>query len=180
MFLNRVLNVILGIILAFCGVYLVMSPGITFLALGMVAGISMIINAIVFVIFWFRFRDTGIVGGFELFIAILLGLLGLFVIYNGFAQVAVDWMILLFTSIGFLVGGIRLIVNAFKIRRLNNEGVNTGFKWGWVLVGGILLTIAGVLGLMYPANLAVAIGFIVGLEIIFSGIALIAAGFFLE
>ena len=180
MFLNRVLNVLLGIILVFCGIYLLMSPGITFMTLGMVVGISMIVNAIVFVIFWFRFRETGIVGGFELAMAIILGLLGIFIIYNGYAQVVVDWMILALTSIGFLVGGVRLIVNAFKVRRLTQEGVNTGIKWGWVLVGGILLTIAGVLGILYPANLALAIGFIIGLEIVFSGVAMIASGFFME
>ena len=180
MFLNRVLNVLLGIVLVFCGIYLLMSPEITFLSLGMVAGIGLIVNAIVFVIFWFRFRETGIVGGFELVLAIVLGLLGLFIIYNGYAQIVVDWMILALTSIGFLVGGDRLIVNAFKIRRLTQEGVNTGFKWGWVLVGGILLVIAGVLGILYPANLATAIGFVIGLEIVFSGIAMIAAGFFVE
>ena len=180
MFLNRVLNVLLGIVLVFCGIYLLMQPEATFMTLGLVAGIGLIVNAIVFVIFWFRFRETGIVGGFELVLAIVMGLLGIFIMYNGYAQVAVDWMILAFTSIGFLVGGVRLIVNAFKIRRLTQEGVNTGFKWGWVLVGGILLVIAGVLGIMYPANLATAIGFIIGLEIVFSGIAMIASGFFVE
>ena len=49
-----------------------------------------------------------------------------------------------------------------------------GMAWGWVLILGILMIIAGILGLVNPLGLAIAIGFLVGISIIAAGTNLIA------
>jgi uncharacterized membrane protein HdeD (DUF308 family) len=68
----------------------------------------------------------------------------------------------------FLIDGILSIILAIEHRR------QLSGRWGWILVSGILdLVIAGIIFAGLPGTAAWAIGLLVGIDLVFGGVALI-------
>lgn len=75
----------------------------------------------------------------------------------------------LLLGVFFLLGGLLRLLLAFQVR--------PSPRWGWVLLGGIVTILLGVLILsQWPSSAFWIIGLIVGLELLFSGVTLLSLG----
>ncbi len=170
----RILSVILGIVMIIGGIYCVAMPDLTFLMLGYIIGIGMLLDGIVRIITWFM-RDKGTEGsGWMLASAILSLILGIVMIGNDILQLAVDSFIVHLTIAWLLILGVMRIVHAFQVRKLQDSEVSR--NWWIALVLGILLVICGIIGLFVPAAVAETIGLMIGIFIMISGVNLISVG----
>jgi uncharacterized membrane protein HdeD (DUF308 family) len=69
----------------------------------------------------------------------------------------------------FLVDGLLIIVMAFEHRR------ELSGRWEWMMLGGVMdLILAGVILAGLPGTLAWALGLLVGIDLVFGGMSLIA------
>ena len=67
----KVLSILLGIVMIICGTYCLISPGLTFLAIGWIVGFCMIVDAVGNIATWNARKKLGIADGWTLFAAIL-------------------------------------------------------------------------------------------------------------
>ena len=69
----------------------------------------------------------------------------------------------------FLIDGVLIIVLAFEHRR------ELSGRWEWMMLGGVMdLILAGIIIAGLPGTLAWALGLLVGIDLVFGGITLIA------
>ena len=170
--MKKVLGIVLGILMSIGGIYCLTSPAATYATVSMVFAIVLVENAIGYFFIWNEERKVGISDGWQLVSAILSLVGGIFLASNFAAQLIVD-AALLGVIAGFMVAfGITRIVDSFKLKK-----VITGNAWIFVLISGILITVAGVLSLINPAALAITIGVNMGINIFLTGIALIVLTF---
>jgi uncharacterized membrane protein HdeD (DUF308 family) len=72
------------------------------------------------------------------------------------------WVLAVLTGIDFILSGIARIVGALSLRV---EG------WGWLLFGGVLSLAVGVLALAWPGATILVLGLLLGVRMLFFGIA---------
>ncbi len=100
-------------------------------------------------------------------------LLGIIFIFSGILFAAYPWSGAL--ALTLLLGLFFLIIGTFKILLALSWRWRPG--WGWIMATGFLSILLGLLVVMgLPATAAWVIGLILGLDLIFSGITLIALG----
>jgi uncharacterized membrane protein HdeD (DUF308 family) len=69
----------------------------------------------------------------------------------------------------FLIDGLLIIVLAFEHRR------ELSGRWEWMMLGGVMdLILAGIIIAGLPGTLAWALGLLVGIDLVFGGVSLIA------
>jgi uncharacterized membrane protein HdeD (DUF308 family) len=104
-----------------------------------------------------RYRSTlGIVAGSVLLLAGVLAAL--------WPDITL-WVLAVVTGIALIVSGAARIVGALALRV---EG------WGWLLVGGILSEIVGVLAIAWPDVTVLALGLLLGIRMLLFGVSEIA------
>jgi uncharacterized membrane protein HdeD (DUF308 family) len=156
--------VALGIALIALGVVCIMGDVTATLATVLALGWLLVIGAVVALVQAFRAYDWS---GFFLYLltALLRGVAGyVFIRYPGSGEVSLT---ILLASL-FIVGGIFRTVGATSMRFPS---------WGWTAFSGIVSFIVGFM-LIYqlPTTSLWFIGFLVGVDFIFDGIALITLG----
>ena len=72
------------------------------------------------------------------------------------------WVLAVLTGVDFMVSGVARIVGALTLRV---EG------WGWLLFGGVLSLAVGALALAWPGATIVVLGLLLGVRMLFFGIA---------
>jgi uncharacterized membrane protein HdeD (DUF308 family) len=77
------------------------------------------------------------------------------------------WALAVVVGINLIVSGVARIMGAVQLRV---EG------WGWLLFGGILSLVIGVLALVWPDATILVLGILLGLRILLFGIAEIMFG----
>ena len=167
----KVLAVILGIFMIIGGLYCLFSPGLTYLTIGYVVGMCMVIDAVGGFINWHEAKKSGEADGWMLTSAILSAVFGFFVLNDSVLQLGIDVFIVYYIAIWLVCRGVVVIVHAFKIRRLHKNW-NTkklGTQWYLPLCLGILLCVFGILSMFNPAVLASTIGVFISLGIISAG-----------
>jgi uncharacterized membrane protein HdeD (DUF308 family) len=162
------LVVLRGVLAILFGVIALAWPGITIAALVFLFGIYALADGIVSLYSAFARRE--IAGGDRGWL-ILQGILGIIVGIMVFFWPGITALILLVLIAAWvLVTGVLQIVAAFGLRReIRNE-------W-WLLLGGILSIIAGIILIVRPAVGAVALIWVIGIYAIIYGIAQIVLGF---
>jgi len=173
----KVFAVILGALMIVCGIGCLFTPGMTYMMLGYVVGLSMVFDAIGRFVSWWQEKKAGEADGWMLAGAILSAVFGVLILNNTALQVGVDVFIAYYAAIWLVFGGIIDIVRAFKIRRLHkNFGTKKlGTHWYILLILGILLCVFGILSLLNPIVIAATIGVFIGLGIISAGANMITA-----
>jgi uncharacterized membrane protein HdeD (DUF308 family) len=154
-----------GIILLILGLAAIALPPIAGIATTLVLGWLFLLGGIVGLIATFGQRNAP---GFwwALLSAAVSVLAGGFLLANP-AQgvVTLTWVLILF----FLIDGIIIIVMAFEHRR------ELSGRWEWMMLGGVMdLILAGIIIAGLPGTLAWALGLLVGIDLVFGGITLIA------
>lgn len=160
---NRTPIMIFGIILTLIGVVALVYPLTTAIVVKIMMGWVLLIAGLSQIIFSFstsRWTDFFL----ELVVGIVFAIVGVWLAFFPLTGILTLTLVLAFT---FLVQGVLEIVSSFRMRP--HEG------WGWVLFAGILGVIIGLMILnRFPSSAAWAIGLLVGINLIASGIAYIA------
>jgi uncharacterized membrane protein HdeD (DUF308 family) len=160
---NRGWFVALGIILILCGALAILLPMLSTLAATLVIAIALAASGISHVIHAFKTRAWS---GF--FWNVLIGLIevagGLVIWLNPFAGAILITAVM---AAVFLLQGIAQISLAFSVRPKDG--------WGWMLASGIVTVIASAwLFFQIPVIGLFAPGLIVGIALLFEGVAFIA------
>ena len=180
--MRRTLSLLFGIMMIVDGVICLAMPGITFLILGYMVGVSMVLDGIGRVINWIQLHKEAGLSGWILASAILSLTLGVILVGSEAMQLVVDAFIV-YMAITWLIA-IGLIRIAFAIRIKKARGAIQGFRretsfgrhWWIALIFGILLVLCGITGMFVPGAVAETIGTLIGISIIISGVNLVHFG----
>lgn len=160
----NVVIIILGILLILGGIACIATPIITFLELGFVAmfllifyGVSAIVNAV-------KEKKYGVDFVFGI-LSVIAGIAGL--ILPGM-ELSTDILLLMIAAVWLVVQGIMSIATAVQLKKSSE-----GKRWIWELVLGILGIILGLYSFIRPGVLAFAMGILLGVYVIESGLAMI-------
>ena len=154
-----------GIVLVILGVAAIALPPIAGLATTVVLGWLFLIGGIVGLVATFNQRNAP---GFwwALISAAVAVLAGGILLANPAAGVAtLTYVLIAF----FLIDGVLIIVLAFEHRR------ELSGRWEWMMLGGVMdLILAAIIIMGLPGTLAWALGLLVGIDLVFGGMSLIA------
>ena len=179
------LSIVLGILLIVGGVSCLVLPELTFMTLGYIVGIAMIVDGIGMIIAWFN-RDRRRKGnGWVLAGGIISLILGIVLIGSEAMQLAVDMFIICMIIAWLFVLGIVRIVIAFRTRAAYKEvqkiNPNTviGRHWWIALILGVLMVAAAIacIASEHGAEIVARIfGILIGIGIIVAGVDMIHFG----
>jgi len=157
--------VVLGIVTVILGVLAMMAPLMTGVTVALLLGILLIAAGITRTIFAFKAKSWG--KGILAFVLGLLTLLvGLYMIARPGVALATLTLVL---AAYFFVDGIFEIFEAFDLKPLKG--------WGWMLFGGIVSIILGIMIWRgWPGSSVLVIGILVGIKLIFAGWAMVGIG----
>jgi uncharacterized membrane protein HdeD (DUF308 family) len=156
---------VLGIITIIIGMAAMITPLVAGVAVALMIGVLLIGAGIVRTVFAFKCKSWG--KGILVFLLGLLTLLvGLYMVANPGVALAT---LTLFLAAYFVVDGIIEIIEAFDLKPLDG--------WGWMLFGGIVSLLLGfMIWRQWPVSGAWAIGILVGIKLLFAGVAMAAMG----
>lgn len=159
------MGTVMGVILLILGMLALAAPMVSGLAVAISVGIILLLGGIIEIAFAFQARSWGkglmsvLLGGFSL----VGGLVMLARPVLGLASLT------LVLAIYFVVDGLTHIVGSFQVKPAPG--------WGWVLFGGIVSLLLGLLiWNQWPLSGAWAIGVLIGLRLILVGWSMIALG----
>jgi uncharacterized membrane protein HdeD (DUF308 family) len=160
---HRTWFLIQGIIMIILGVAAILLPQIATLASAIFVGWLFIIGGIVRLVATFSSRKAP---GFwwSIIIGILAIVLGFIIVANPIEGVLTLTMALI---ILFLIEGVFQIIAAFEFRKAMAS------SWAWLIISGIIdIVLAVLIFAGWPGTAAWAIGLLVGINLLFAGIAL--------
>lgn len=159
---NTGLTIATGVIMIFMGLLAMGAPLVAGASLAVMVGVLLIIAGVSETVFAFK-AGSGIL---TIILGVLTVIAGGYMVANPGAALAA---LTIFLAAYFLVSGVFEAIMAFQARP--SQG------WGWALFSGILSVI---LGLMiwnqYPLSGAWAIGILLGVKLLFSGMTLMMFG----
>jgi len=154
-----------GILMVIFGILAMGSPFVAGLAVVWYFGVMLVVGGIFRVIYAFKAQSLG--AGIW---AIVVGFL---TVFAGFALLGRPLMGLaimtLILAVYFIIEGITEIIYAIQVK--------PEIGWGWALVGGIISLALGVMiWRAYPAPAVWLIGVLVGIHLLFHGLAMLGIG----
>ncbi len=156
----------LGAIAIILGVLALMAPSLVGLSVALLLGPLLIIGGIMRLIWAFQAGNLG--RGTLLFVLgglMILG--GLALLFDPLLAAGVLTIVL---AVYFIVDGIVEIIVSLRV-----HASTTG--WGWLLMSGIVSVLLGVmLWSQFPLSGIWALGILVGIKLIFTGIVIVASG----
>lgn len=163
------LTLLRGILLIVLGVYALVSPGLTIGALAQVIGFFMIIEG--FLALWAGFSGQTSSRLWTIIRGIVLILAGLFVVAHPLFMAAIGATVVVYlVAIAILASGLAEIYVAIRDRHeIQGEG--------WLILGGVLSVILGLLLVIAPITAALFMVRVIGVFAIIAGIGLIVAAF---
>lgn len=175
----RIFSGIFGILVTVGGIFCLTQPAGTFLSIAWIMGVVMVADGIVNLVLWSDQRKNGNANGWAMSLAVLSLILGVLLLVSWGCQFIFSLFIVLFLALWFVLQGIIRIIVACKAKGIADEvdaamgGNLLGLSRGWLLFYGILSLIVGIISFLSPITLAVFIGIIIGIAIIFIGLNLI-------
>ncbi len=163
------LTLIRGILLILLGVYALLSPGMTLVALAQVLGFFMMLDGLLAI--WAAVSGQTTTRLWTALRGALLILAGLFVLGHPLIMAALSATVLIYLLAGSLI--LSGIVEIFVAVRDRKEIVGEG----WLILGGVLAIIFGLILASAPLPAAATIVRIFGVFAVIAGIALISAAF---
>ena len=180
--MRKILSVLFGIMIIVDGVICLALPGLTFLTLGYMIGVGMLLDGIGRIINWFQMDRGSEQSGWVLVSAIISLTLGAILMGSDALQLAMDAFIVYMAIAWLIVLGILRITHALRIRKMRNNirdfqiDTTYGRNWWIALIFGILLIVFGIIGMFAPATIIETIGTLIGISIIISGANMIHFG----
>lgn len=161
----KIFTIILGVIMALCGVSCMCTPIMTFLEAGYFLVILLFVYGIAGIVRAIMRKEYGM----PFFFGILSVILGVVIMAVPGLKLMTDGMLIYMMAAWFLVQGIVNILVSLKQKKAAE-----GKGWIWTLILGILGVLLGIYSLVHPMLLAFTFGILVGIYFIESGISLIA------
>ncbi len=165
----KAVSIILGILLAIGGFFLMLTPGMTFASMSWVVGFLLLFAGVNSVVEYFVNRKTGTQSISEIVIGILCGLLGILVLVNPLVGLLTDGLLIYAFDFWLIIGGVIRIGRSVQMKKEGDK------SWVWVLVFAILSVLVGFYALFNIIASAMAIGLLAGAVVLMNGISMIAA-----
>ena len=162
------LMIIFGVLMILGGIACFATPVATTLGLLYVCMIFLFCSGIIFLIMSIAYRRL-----LDFIIAILALLAGGFIIFNNYAALVVETIILFIAAAWLIIRGIIGMVNA--IRAKSQKAIGGGF-FALALIVSIIVIIAGICFFVNPGFFAAYLGIMAGIFFVVEGIDLIVAG----
>jgi uncharacterized membrane protein HdeD (DUF308 family) len=161
------LVLIRGVLAVLFGLYALFSPAAALLALVYVFGFYAIMDGVAALAVGFRHRRTSHWGWHvaQGVVSLIAGLIALF--WPGPTLLALVFII----AVWSIVLGVTEIVEAFQARRLGSS------SWGWLLVGGIVGILFGIVLISSPAAGALALLWVIGVFALVFGVVYVVWAF---
>lgn len=167
--ISRVLWIVAGILLILAGIFCLLSPSVALSSLTLYLGLAMLFSGIVDIVIFASASGQMAGSGWFLVDGILTVLLSLFLLCNQwFTALTLPFLF----GMWLLFSGVSKFANSFELKRLGVRG------WGWFTVLGIVLAAVGFFSFLDPLAGLVAITILVGIFLIFQGVASIVRGCF--
>lgn len=160
----KIFTVILGVIVAICGISCMCTPIMTFLEAGYFLVFLLLVYGIAGIVRAVAQKQYGI----PFIFGILSTILGIVIMVVPGLKLMTDGMLIYIMAFWFLMQGATGIVMAFQQKKLAE-----GKGWIWVLVLGILGVLMGIYSMVHPLILAFTFGLLVGMYFIECGINMI-------
>ncbi|MBQ8955661.1 MAG: DUF308 domain-containing protein [Lachnospiraceae bacterium] len=167
---KRVATIIIGVLLIIGGIWCMVTPLATDMALVWVFGVFMFAQACGEISTYADRKAAGYADGFSLAMSIISLIFGIMLIFSWRMDIAAAEVLLFFVFFWLIVGGVMSIIGAIQV------GNALGLSPVWGVVMGIIMIIGGAFGVAHPLIGAISVGIIAGMDIIVSGIELIAIG----
>ena len=180
--MRKILSVLFGIMIIVDGVICLALPGLTFLTLGYMIGVGMLLDGIGRIVNWYQMERGTEQSGWVLASAIISLTLGIILMGSDAMQLTMDAFIVYMAIAWLITLGILRIAHALRIRKMRNNirdfqpDTPFGRNWWIALIFGILLIVFGIIGMFAPATIIETIGTLIGIAIIISGANLIHFG----
>ena len=173
--ISKLVTFIFGVLMIILGTFCLFNPTITYMTLGYIIGVNMVIDAIGNIVLWAE-KETESDDGFVLASAIISLVFGIILIGSTALQIIVDMAIVYLAAIWMIVLGIIRIIFAIRFYRIKKilDVKSIKRRWWIILIFGFLLIICGIVSLFNPTGLIIAIGINLGLSIIVAGANMIA------
>ena len=174
--MRKMLSVLFGIMIIVDGVICLALPSLTFLTLGYMIGVGMLLDGIGRIINWYKMDRGTEQSGWVLTSAIISLTLGAILMGSDAMQLAMDAFIV-YMAIAWLI-----VMGILRIRRIRNNirdfqfDTSFGRNWWIALIFGVLLIVFGIIGMFSPATIIETIGTLIGVSIIIAGANLIHFG----
>jgi uncharacterized membrane protein HdeD (DUF308 family) len=160
-----VLYLVEGIILLTLGLAAIMLPPIATIAIEIVVGWVFLISGLVGLISSIRMRSAP--GFWWSLLSALLGIVA--------GIILLGWPVSGVLSLTFVVIAFFLIEGAASVMYALEHRREGSVRWGWLLTSGVVdMFLAGIVFIGLPGTAAWIIGLLVGINMVFGGVALIA------
>lgn len=158
----KVLSAVLGVLMAILGISLTFTPLRTFMSSGYYLAIMLVVYGTIGIIKAVTSKKYSL--GFVLSILSFIGGILLFALPQFI--VLTDAILVYSMSVWFIFEGVVGIINSLRLKKNNSK------KWGWVLALGIIGLIVGIYSVFHPLLSAIAMGVLIGIYFVQSGLTM--------
>ncbi len=163
---GKVLGVILGLVCFVGGIYCLFTPGLTFLSIGWIAPVALIVAGVGAIVKFFTSASKGL-ATLDIIWGLVAIALGVIFLFFPEARAALDFAMIYIFAGWVLVAGILRIVASVKMAKAKES------LWGIPLAVGILLVVLGGYSFFHPMASLFAIGYLIALWLIMGGINIV-------
>ena len=163
----KYLTLITGVLTLLLGVYTLVRPMRTFLAIGWILGILLFVNGIELVILSLS-KEKKEIG--ECILGVLEGLAGIILLFSGVQRFITDVMAAYLVGASILVYGIFQIAGGTKVYKTSKgKGILS-------IVCGILSVIVSIISFTHPVITMISAGYMIAFSVLMQGINMIVLG----
>lgn len=167
----KVFTIVLGVLIAICGLSCMFTPLITFLEAGYFLVILLFVYGTVGIIRSVSNKTYGLDFVFD----ILSIILGIVILVVPGLKLMTDGMLIYLMAFWFMLQGVINIFQSFRQKKMAK-----GLGWVWTLTLGILGLLVGIYSVVHPMLLALTFGILVGVYFIESGISMIVMAQYMQ
>lgn len=167
---QKIIQLIIGITLAFAGIYCIISPGITVAALAWIIGLFMVIHALSRIGVWKERKVLGFAENYELVSALLSLVFGIALIVSNFFQTMVSTFIIYILAAWIAMLGIFRLLVASNLRRLEVDTSVRINNYNTQMIIGVLLILIAVLIFIRPSIVTAILGMFMGACLLLFGV----------
>ena len=176
---EKILGIVLGIVLVIGGIFVLANPADAYKGIVVWTLITaLLITSLVNIFTWDSRRKMGETDGWDLAFSIVALLVALFLIGSVATNYDAADTITIILMAGLIVLGVIRIAMAVMAQRANKALAGlVGGDWKVMLCAGILLVIAGIIGIAKPFAAQSVVGIIIGITIIALGAEMLIGTF---
>ena len=167
---QKIIQLIIGITLAFAGIYCILSPGVTVAVLAWIIGLFMVILALNRIGVWRERRALGFGENYELVSAILSFIFGAALIVSNFFQTMISTFIIYILAAWIAMLGVFRLLVASNLRRLEADTSVRINNYHAQMIGGVLLILIAVLIFIRPSIVTAMLGMFIGACLLLFGV----------